>query len=90
MGGFIVEEQIIGIVCLVFGIGLLTWCARMDTSDFMKRRDPKNKWSYIDSDKETDQDVLKQKARGMILMVIGAGLSMFGLVSFLINIPINK
>ena len=79
-----------GIIFLILGIGVLVWCARMDRSDFMKRRDPKNKWSYIDSDKETDQDVLKQKARGMVLMVIGAGLSLFGLVSFLINIPINK
>ena len=90
MGGFIVEEQIIGIVCIVLGIVILTWCANMDRRDFMKRRDPKNKWSYIDSDKETDRDVFKQKTRGMFLMLLGAGLSMFGLVSFLMNIPIDK
>ena len=79
-----------GIVCIVLGVVILTWCARMDQRDFMKRRDPKHKWSYIDSDKKTDQDVFMQKTRGMFLMLLGAGLSMFGLVSFLMNIPIDK
>ena len=88
MGNFIVAEQIVGVVCMVLGVCVLIWCARMDRRDFAKRRDPKEKWSFIDGEK--DEEVTKQKVRGFILMLVGAGLSMFGLAWFLWNIQINK
>ncbi len=88
MGEFIVEEQIMGIIFIFLGAGVLTWCARLDRSDFLKRRDPKEKWSYIDGEKE--QEVTKQKVRGLILMVIGASMSLFGLVSFLMNMKLPE
>ena len=87
MGDYIVKEQILGIVSLVIGIGVLTWCARMDRKDFLKRRDPKEKWSYIDGEKEGE--LTKNKIRGMIMMLIGAGLSLFGLIWFLWNMQID-
>lgn len=88
MGQYFVKEQILGLVFLVIGIGVLTWCSRMDRKDFLKRRDPKEKWSYIDGEK--DGEITKNKARGMIMVLIGASMSLFGLVSLLWNMQIDK
>ena len=77
-----------GLAFMILGVGILIWCSKMDRKDFLKRRDPKEKWSFIDGEK--DSEVTKQKVRGYILMLVGAGLAMFGLISFLINIQLNK
>ena len=70
-----------GLIFLILGVAILAWCARMDRGDFQKRRDPKEKWSYIDGEK--DDEITKQKVRGTIMMLVGVGLSVFGLISFL-------
>ncbi len=88
MGDFIVADQIMGLAFMILGVGILIWCSKMDRKDFLKRRDPKEKWSFIDGEK--DEEVTKQKVRGYILMLVGVGLAMFGLISFLINIQLNK
>lgn len=88
MGNLINENQIIGIVCLVVGTAVLAWCSRMERADSKKRRDIKEKWSYIDG--ERDDEISKQKARGFVLTLIGAALSFFGLISFMINISFNE
>jgi len=88
LGDFIVKEQILGLIFLILGVGVLTWCARLDRQAFLKRRDPKEKWSYIDGEKE--EEITKTKARGAILMVIGASMSIFGLISFLLNLKLPE
>jgi hypothetical protein len=88
LGKYIVEDQILGLVFLVIGILILTWCARIDRKAFLKRRDPKEKWSYIDGEKE--DVVTRNKSRGFIMMLIGASMSIFGLVSFLLNLKLDK
>ena len=88
MGDFINENQIIGLVCLIVGSGLLAWCTRMERADFKKRRDVKEKWSYIDGEK--DEEISRQKARGFVLTLVGAALAIFGLISFLININFKQ
>jgi hypothetical protein len=88
LGDYIVGDQILGLVFLVIGVLILTWCARIDRKAFLKRRDPKEKWSYIDGEKE--DEVSQNKFRGFIMMLIGASMSIFGLVSFLINMKLDK
>ena len=88
MGDFIVKEQILGLVFLILGVGVLTWCARIDRKAFLKRRDPKEKWSYIDGEKE--EEITKNKFRGVIMMLIGASMALFGLISFMLNLKLDQ
>ncbi|MGV7220585.1 MAG: hypothetical protein ACQ9MH_03545 [Nitrospinales bacterium] len=88
MGDLIVKEQLLGLAFLIVGIGVLTWCASIDRKDFLKRRDPKEKWSYIDGEKE--DELTKNKTRGIIMMLIGASMSLFGLISFLLNMKLGE
>ena len=88
LSGFIVKEQILGIICLILGAGVLTFCARIERKDQKERRDPKNKWSYIDGEKEGE--VAKQNIRGIFLTLVGVVMAVFGLVSFMLNINLDK
>ena len=84
MGGFIVAEQIVGLICLILGIGVLTYCAKIERKERAVRRDPKEKWAFIDGQKK--EEVSRQNIRGMIMTVVGLGLCVYGFVSFMMNL----
>lgn len=84
LGGFIVAEQIVGLICLFLGIGVLVVCARIEKKERAVRRDPKEKWAFIDGQKK--EEVARQNIRGMILTVVGLALCVYGFVSFMMNL----
>jgi len=84
----IVKEQILGIVCFISGIFLLVWCTRIEREEQIASRDPKEKWSFIDGERE--EEVSKRKFRGLMMTLIGSGLAVFGFISFLLNIKVSE
>ncbi|MCH8207968.1 MAG: hypothetical protein IIA62_02755 [Nitrospinae bacterium] len=84
----IVKEQILGIILFVSGIILLTWCSRIEREDEKSRRDPAEKWSFIDG--ERDAEVAKRNIRGLLMTLVGAGMAIFGFISFILNIKITE
>lgn len=84
MGGFIVAEQIVGLICLFLGIGVLSFCAKIERKERAVRRDPKEKWAFIDGRKK--EEVAHQNIRGMIFTVVGLVLCVYGFVSFMMNL----
>lgn len=84
----IVKEQILGIILFVAGIILLTWCSRIERKDEISRRDPAEKWSFIDG--ERDAEVSKRNIRGLLMTLVGAGMAIFGFISFILNIKITE
>ncbi len=84
----IVKEQILGIILFVSGIILLMWCSRIERADEQSRRDPAEKWSFIDG--ERDAEVSKRNIRGLLMTLVGAGMAIFGFISFILNIKITE
>lgn len=82
----IVKEQILGIIFFVVGLIVLSWCSSIEREDEKSRRDPKEKWSFIDGEREGE--IAKRKYRGFIMSLIGGGMALFGFVWFLWHIQI--
>lgn len=75
------ETEIIAIVEFVAGAALLSWCSTKEKRELAAMRDPKVKWSYIDGDRSDDRK--RRSLRGTILTVIGGGVALHGLFTFL-------
>ena len=88
MDSFIVKEQILGIIFFIAGIIVLVWCSRIEEEDARSRRDPKEKWSFIDGEREGE--LAKRKYRGLVMVLIGASLAIFGFINFMLNINLTE
>ena len=86
MGEFFNEDQILGAVLFFAGMALLSWCAKVERVEKAKMRDPKLKWAYIDADGKKRGEVRKMQRRSIIVNLVGGGMSVFGLLSFLANV----
>ncbi len=86
MGEFFNEDQILGAVLFFGALALLSWCAKVERVEKTKMRDPKLKWAYIDADGKKRDEVRKLHRRSIIVNLIGGGMAVFGLLSFLINV----
>ena len=86
MGDFFNESQITGAVLFILGIALLSWCARVERAELAKMRDPKLKWAYIDAEGKKRDEVRKMHRRSIVVNLIGGGMAVFGLLSFLANV----
>ncbi len=70
----------------IAGIGLLTWCAKVERVEKAKMRDPKLKWAYIDAEGKKRDEVRKMHRRSIIVNIVGGGMAVVGLLSFLANV----
>jgi len=86
LGEFFNEDQILGAVLFFAGMALLTWCAKVESVEKAKMRDPKLKWAYIDAEGKKRDELRKMQRRSIIINLIGGGMAVFGLLSFLANI----
>ncbi len=86
MGEFFNEDQILGAVLFFAGMALLSWCAKVERVEKAKMRDPKLKWAYIDAEGKKRGEVRKMQRRSIIVNLVGGGMSVFGLLSFLANV----
>ncbi len=75
-----------GLVIFAIGIGLLTWCAKVERKELEKMRDPKAKWAFIDGDSESMRILKIRAIRGLTLTVVGIICSLYGFVKFISNI----
>lgn len=87
MGEYFNENQIIGAVLFVVGFIILTWCSKVEHKQMVKMRDPRVKWSYIDSEGKKRDEVKKRNLRSTLLTIIGGGMAVYGFISILVNIP---
>ncbi len=86
LGGIFNEDQILGAVLFFIGIGILSWCAKVEKKQFAKMRDPKMKWAYIDAEGKMRGEVKKRNVRSIVLTLLGGGMALYGFVSFLVNV----
>ena len=86
MGEFFNEDQILGAILFFGGIALLSWCAKVERVEKAKMRDPKLKWAYIDAEGTKRAEVRKMQRRSIIVNLVGGGMAVFGLLSFLTNV----
>jgi hypothetical protein len=86
LGEYFNEDQILGAVLFVVGIALLTWCAKVERVEKTKMRDPKLKWAYIDAEGKKRDEFRKMQRRSIIINIVGGGMALFGLFSFLGNV----
>ena len=86
LGGFFNEDQIFGAVLFFLGIGILSWCTKVEKKQFAKMRDPKMKWAYIDAEGKKRGEVKKRNMRSIILTVLGGGMALYGFLDFLGNV----
>ncbi|NIQ00166.1 MAG: hypothetical protein GWM98_06845 [Nitrospinaceae bacterium] len=84
--GIFNSDQILGAVMFFAGIGLLTWCSNVERKQMIKMRDPKLKWSYIDSEGKKRDEVKKRNLRSTAITIIGGGMALYGFISFLANV----
>ncbi len=85
MGEFFNGDQILGAILFFAGIALLSWCAKVERMEMAKMRDPKLKWAYIDAEGKKKGEVKKMKRRSIIVNLVGVGMAIYGLLSFLGN-----
>lgn len=83
MEGLITENLIIGVVLMLVGMGLLSWCQKMERKDFKIRNDPREKWAYIDGAKADVER--KSSIRGTLMALVGGGLALWGFVMLVIH-----
>lgn len=86
MGEFFNEDQILGAVLFFAGMALLSWCAKVERVEKAKMRDPKLKWAYIDAEGTKRGEVRKMQRRSIIVNLVGGGMAVYGLLSFLANV----
>ena len=86
MGEFFNQDQILGAVLFFGGLALLSWCAKVERVEKAKMRDPKLKWAYIDAEGKKRDEVRKMHRRSIVVNLIGGGMAVFGLLSFLTNV----
>lgn len=86
MGEFFNENQVFGAVLFVLGIGMLSWCARVERAELAKMRDPKLKWAYIDADGKKRDEVKKRNRRSIIVTLVGGSMALYGFIDFLRNV----
>ena len=86
MGEFFNESQVFGAVLFILGIGMLSWCARVERAELAKMRDPKLKWAYIDADGKKRDEVRKRNRRSIIVTLVGGGMALYGFIDFLRNV----
>jgi hypothetical protein len=86
LGDFFNEGQILGAVLFFGGLALLSWCAKVERVEKAKMRDPKLKWAYIDAEGKKRGEVKKMHRRSIIVNLVGGGMAVFGLLSFLMNV----
>ncbi len=79
-------DQIFGAVLFFLGIGILSWCTKVEKKQLVKMRDPKLKWAYIDADGKKRDEVKKRNTRSIILTLLGGGLALYGFMDFLGNV----
>ena len=83
MEGLITENLIIGVGLMVFGLGLLNWCERMERKEFKTRHDPRKKWAYIDGTNVGEEK--KRTIVGTLMALTGGGMALFGFVMIVIH-----
>jgi prolipoprotein diacylglyceryltransferase len=86
LGEFFNEDQILGAVLFFGGLILLSWCAKVERAEKAKMRDPKLKWAYIDAEGKKRDEVKKMQNRSIIINIVGGGMAVYGLLSFLMNV----
>ena len=86
MGEFFNESQVFGAVLFILGIGMLSWCARVERAELAKMRDPKLKWAYIDADGKKRDEVKKRNRRSIIVTLVGGSMALYGFIDFLRNV----
>jgi hypothetical protein len=86
LGEFFNEDQILGAVLFFAGMALLSWCAKVERVEKAKMRDPKLKWAYIDAEGTKRGEVRKMQRRSIIVNLVGGGMAVYGLLSFLANV----
>jgi hypothetical protein len=67
-------------------MALLSWCAKVERVEKAKMRDPKLKWAYIDAEGTKRGEVRKMQRRSIIVNLVGGGMAVYGLLSFLANV----
>ncbi|MEE8269772.1 MAG: hypothetical protein V3R23_07120 [Nitrospinaceae bacterium] len=85
MGELFNDDQLLGAILFFGGIALLSWCAKVERVEKAKMRDPKLKWAYLDADGKMRGEVRKMQRRSIIVNIVGIGMAIFGLLSFLGN-----
>ena len=86
MGELFNDDQLLGAILFFGGIALLSWCAKVERVEKAKMRDPKLKWAYLDADGKLSGEVRKMQRRSIIVNIVGIGMAIFGLLSFLGNV----
>ncbi len=86
LGEMFNEDQIVGAVLFFLGIGILSWCTKVEKKQFAKMRDPKMKWAYIDAEGKKRGEVKKRNTRSIVLTLLGGGLALYGFLDFLGNV----
>ncbi|MEE8126987.1 MAG: hypothetical protein V3T45_00400 [Nitrospinaceae bacterium] len=85
MGELFNDDQLLGAILFFGGIALLSWCAKVERVEKAKMRDPKLKWAYLDADGKMRGEFRKMQRRSIIVNIVGIGMAIFGLLSFLGN-----
>ncbi len=80
------EDQIVGAVLFFLGIGILSWCTKVEKKQYVQMRDPKMKWAYIDAEGKKRGEVKKRNTRSIVLTLLGGGLALYGFLDFLGNV----
>jgi len=78
--------QIIDAIIFFCGVGVLTWCAKVERKQMEKMRDPREKWAYIDGDKDKEKELKFRSLRSIALTVLGVALALYGFFDFLSQI----
>ena len=86
LGEFFNQDQIMGAVLFFLGIGILSWCTKVEKKQFAKMRDPKMKWAYLDAEGKKRDEVKKRNVRSIVFTVLGGGLALYGFMDFLGNV----
>jgi hypothetical protein len=76
-------QSIMGVAIMLAGVFLLNWCHRIERKEFMDRTDPREKWAYLDGNK--DNEVKKRSIRGTVMALAGAGLSLWGFIILVLH-----
>ncbi len=75
-----------GLIVFSIGVGLLTWCAKVERKELEKMRDPQAKWAFIDGDSQSMRILKVRAIRGIALTAVGLICSIYGFIKFISNI----
>lgn len=81
---FINDAQLLGILLFFAGSWLLERCRRWESKRQEKMKDPRDRWAFYGKGKF--EFLLPTTTRGTFMAIAGAGLALWGLILFMVNI----